>query len=105
MNLFRLLWLNFRINLQTELEYRSNFTVQLFQSALGTAATLGRLGVIFYYTDNLKGWTPNELLALVGIYYIMLGVINLVIQPSMQRLMEDVRRGTLDFILTKPEDA
>ena len=27
------------------------------------------------------------------------------IQPNMQRLMEDIRRGTFDFVLTKPEDA
>ena len=33
------------------------------------------------------------------------GAINLVIQPSMERLIESVREGTLDFTLTKPEDA
>ena len=33
------------------------------------------------------------------------GVIGLVIQPSMERLMDDVRQGTLDFTLTKPADA
>ena len=33
------------------------------------------------------------------------GVIGTVIQPNMIRLMEDVRQGTLDFVLTKPEDA
>jgi ABC-2 type transport system permease protein len=27
------------------------------------------------------------------------------IRPSFERLMDDVRRGTLDFTLTKPEDA
>lgn len=33
------------------------------------------------------------------------GVIGSLIQPNMQRLMGDVRQGTLDFVLTKPEDA
>ena len=33
------------------------------------------------------------------------GVIGTVIQPNMTRLMNDVREGKLDFILTKPEDA
>jgi ABC-2 type transport system permease protein len=105
MALLRLLWLNFRIGLLTELEYRSNFWVQLFQSTLAIATALGRLGIIFIHTNNLGGWSPDELLAVVGVYYIMLGMINLVIQPSMSRLMTDVRKGTLDFILTKPEDA
>jgi ABC-2 type transport system permease protein len=33
------------------------------------------------------------------------GVIQTFIQPNMVRLMADVREGTLDFVLTKPEDA
>ncbi|MCB0064050.1 MAG: ABC-2 family transporter protein, partial [Caldilineaceae bacterium] len=33
------------------------------------------------------------------------GLINLMIQPSMQRFMEDIRMGTLDFMILKPEDA
>ena len=33
------------------------------------------------------------------------GVIGTFIQPNMERLMEDVRQGTLDFVLTKPDDA
>lgn len=105
MAFFRLLWINVRIGLMTELEYRSNFWVQIFQSALAVMTAIARLGVIFMHTATLGGWTPDEMLAVVGVYYIMLGVINLVIQPNMTRLMTDVRKGTLDFILTKPEDA
>jgi len=33
------------------------------------------------------------------------GVSGTVIQPSMVRMIEDVRRGTLDYVLAKPEDA
>ena len=33
------------------------------------------------------------------------GVISTSIQPNMQRLMEEVRDGKLDFALTKPEDS
>ncbi len=105
MTFIRLLFLNLRIGLLSELEYRANFGVQVFQSLLALATAIGRLGVIFYHTDSLAGWSPNELLALVGVYYLFLGLVNLIVQPSMQRLMEDIRRGTLDFTLTKPEDA
>lgn len=101
----RLFWLNLRIGIMSELEYRANFGVQVFQSLVSLAIALGRLGVVFYHTDDLGGWGPNELLALTGVFFLVLGLINLVIQPSMQRVMEDVRRGTLDFTLTKPVDA
>ena len=41
----------------------------------------------------------------MGVHILMGGIINSAIQPGMERLMTDVREGTLDFILTKPADA
>ena len=105
MTYLRLLWVFFRIGVMGELAYRVNFIVQLFQSLLGLVTALGGLAVIFSYTDRLGGWRPAELVALVGVYLLVGGAINLVIQPSMERLIESVREGTLDFTLTKPEDA
>jgi ABC-2 type transport system permease protein len=105
MNYFKLIGLFFRISALNELEYRANFFVQIFQTILGLLVSLGGLSIIFDHTDNLGGWQPDELLALVGVYFLVGGLINLIIQPSMQKLMEDVRQGTLDFTLTKPEDS
>jgi ABC-2 type transport system permease protein len=101
----RLLWIFFRIGVLGELAYRVNFVVQLFQSLLGLGTALGGLAVVFSHTDTLGGWRPDELVALVGVYFLVGGAINLVIQPSMELLIESVREGTLDFTLTKPEDA
>jgi len=66
---------------------------------------LGGLGLIYSHTDDLSGWQAPGLLALLGIYMFSGGLIGLVIQPGMQQLMEDVRMGTLDFVITKPVDA
>lgn len=33
------------------------------------------------------------------------GLLVTIVQPSLQRLMEEVRLGTLDFVLVKPVDA
>src|ERR687883_307233 len=82
----RLIYVFFRLGILNELQYRANFFVQLFQSALQLGTALG-------------------VLAVVGVFFLTGGLINLLIQPSMQRFMEDVRQGTLDFTLTKPEDA
>ena len=105
MNYARLLWVFFRIGVMSELAYRVNFFVQLFQSVLSLITALGGLAVIFSYTDRLGGWRPDELLALVGVYFLVGGLIQFIIQPSMERLIESVREGTLDFTLTKPEDS
>ncbi|MBA2530369.1 MAG: ABC-2 family transporter protein [Euzebyales bacterium] len=101
----RLSLLFFRIGVLNELQYRVNFFLQLFQSlvALGTAVAV--LALVFRYTDELGGWSPYELLAVMGVHIAVGGLIGTVIQPNMQRLINDVREGTLDYALTKPEDA
>jgi ABC-2 type transport system permease protein len=104
-HLLRLVLTFLRLGALNELEYRANFFIQIFQATLSLLVSLGGLQIIFNHTEDLGGWQPAELLALVGVYQIVGGLINMVINPSMQRFMEDVRKGTLDFALTKPEDA
>lgn len=105
MSYLRLLWIFLRIGAQNELSYRANFWVQLVQSLLNLGVALAGLAVIFSHTEDLGGWQPAELVALLGVFFLMSGLIGALIQPSMQRFMDDVRLGTLDFTLTKPEDA
>ena len=105
MSYLRLLGAFFRVSVLGELAYRVNFFVQLFQSLLELATALAGLAVIFAYTNTLGGWRPDEVLALVGVYFLVGGMIGVVIQPGMSQLIDSVRDGTLDFTLTKPEDA
>jgi ABC-2 type transport system permease protein len=105
MKYFRLLGAFLRVSIMGELAYRVNFFWQLVQSLLSLVISLVGLGVIFSYTDTLGGWRPDEILALVGVYFLIGGMIGLVIQPGMEQFIESVRDGTLDFTLTKPEDA
>jgi ABC-2 type transport system permease protein len=105
MSYFRLLAAFFRVSIRGEMAYRVNFFVQLFQSLLDLGISLGGLAVVFSFTDTLGGWRPDEVLALVGVYFLVGGMIGLMIQPGMEDFIESVRDGTLDFTLTKPEDA
>jgi ABC-2 type transport system permease protein len=50
----------------------------------------------------MNGWTLGQMVVLLGVYYIVQGAEELVLQPSFERFMEHVREGTLDFILLKP---
>ena len=101
----RLFGLFFRIGALNELQYRANFAVQVFQSVIALGTGLAVLGLVFSQTTSLNDWTQPELLAVMGVHILMGGVIRTVIQPNMERLMTDVREGTLDFVLTKPEDS
>jgi ABC-2 type transport system permease protein len=103
--LLRIVWIYLRVGVLNELEYRTNFVVQLFQSAVGVGFWLANLAIIFTHTDLLVGWRQAELTALLGVFFVVGGLMRTVVQPSMQRFMEDVRQGTLDFTLTKPADA
>ncbi|HEY1016115.1 MAG TPA: ABC-2 family transporter protein [Herpetosiphonaceae bacterium] len=105
MNYLRLFWVYLRVGVMNELQYRVNFFVQLFQSFLALATGLISLGLVFQYTDQLGGWTRPELLAVMGVHLLMAGFIKTTVQPNMERLMGDVQQGTLDYALTKPEDA
>jgi ABC-2 type transport system permease protein len=102
MNVLRVVGLYLKIGILNELQYRVNFFVQIFQSILALIVALGGLAVVYDHTTNLNGWTQPELLAVVGVYFIVGGLIGSLIQPSMQRLMEDIRQGTLDFAILKP---
>ncbi len=105
MRYLRLLLVFLRVGVLSELSYRANFFAHLFESILELGTALGGLAIVFSHTATLGGWRPDEIVALVGIYFLVSGAIRMVIQPSMEQLIEAVHEGTLDFTLTKPEDA
>ncbi len=105
MHRLRVAWTFFRIGLLNELAYRANLYLQVLQSGMAVAGAIGGLLVVFGHTDSLRGWGPDEVLAVLGVYLLMGAGMGGVIEPSMQKLMEDVRQGTLDYTLTKPEEA
>jgi ABC-2 type transport system permease protein len=105
MNYLRLLGLYIKVSALNELQYRVNFFVQLFQSALALGTGLIALGLVFSYTATLGGWSQAELLIVMGVHILVGGLIKTLIQPNMERLMEDVQNGTLDYALTKPADS
>lgn len=105
MNPIKLAFSYLRIGVLNELQYRVNFFIQLMQSMVAVATGLLGLALVFGQVTNLAGWTQPELLAVMGVHILMGGVIRSAIQPNMERLMNDVLNGTLDFALTKPADS
>lgn len=105
MGLIRLGWTYLRLGAINELQYGANFLIQLVQSLLAVATGLAGLRVVLRYTDSLGGWTPPELLAVMGIHLLMSALIQMVIQPNMERIIADVHLGTLDYVLAKPVDS
>lgn len=86
-------------------QYRSDFVIAVLNAIISLATQVVGLSVIFAHTTDLRGWTPEAMLVLIGIHFFISGLIGLVVRPSMEALMEGVRLGTFDFLLTKPADA
>ncbi len=105
MNYLRLTMAFFWVGVISEVAYRINFFFQLFQSLISLGVAIAGISVIFSYTDSLGGWNAQEILALVGVYLLVGGIIGLIIRPGMEQFIASVRDGNLDFTLTKPEDA
>ena len=103
--MLKLIAIHFRLGALHELQYRVNFWIQILQSSLSLGSALGALAVVFGHTQALAGWQPLELVALSGVYFTMNGFIGAIVQPSMERFLQDIRLGTLDFVLTKPRDS
>jgi ABC-2 type transport system permease protein len=101
----RLLWLFVRLGILHEFAYRGNLVVQILYSSIGVCGSLAFLAVVFARTETLSGWSPPEMLALWGVFYVLTGLLGTVVQPSLQLFMEDVRQGTFDFTLLRPGDA
>jgi ABC-2 type transport system permease protein len=102
MRYLRLFAVFFKTSIQTDMEYRADFFTRIVASLLGLLTTLGGLMVVFQYTGNLRGWKLPDVVALLSVYYLMDGLIEMFIGPNMRQVMEQVRQGTLDFVLLKP---
>lgn len=104
MHILQLIGTYLRISIANEMQYRANLLVQIFESGVALLVGLVGLELVFNQTTDLAGWTAAELLAVMGVYILMGGLIHAYIQPNMLRLMEEIQEGSFDFALTKPVD-
>jgi ABC-2 type transport system permease protein len=94
----------FRLGFMSGTEYRINFFIHLFEVGAMFASGLSVLWVVFSRTPTVAGWTWNELLVVMGLYFVGYGGVGFTVGPSVKEFMTDVWKGTLDFLLVKPED-
>ncbi len=101
----RLLGLSLRISIALGMQYRWNFVVDGLVSILWTALGLVPLHVAFHARPALHGWTYATALVVVGWFSLLKGILDGAINPSLLTVVEQIRHGTLDFVLLKPADA
>ncbi|MEK8126313.1 ABC-2 family transporter protein [Paenibacillus filicis] len=95
----------FRACLVEEFEYRANFAASVLNTVFALAMALLTVQLYFYKTEQIGGWSYDEVLALLGVFTAVQGFIGFFLQPNMSRLVDHIRKGTLDYVLTKPIDS
>ncbi len=98
----KLLWLFVRVSVQAEASYRVDFFVNGVRVLAQLGGELMGLWTIFSNTRSLLDWTVYEVVALLGVFRIMAGIIGLAIAPNMRAIMEEIRDGKLDYAILKP---
>ncbi len=85
-----------------ELEYRLNFLISTFTSIANLAGSIFGL-FLFYRTGySFQGWNWSEATIVVGLFTLLQGFSATFLVPNLNRIVEQVEQGTLDFVLLKP---
>jgi len=91
-----------RASIAEELQYRGNLIAAFWDTVFWGAMAVLTVAVFFGQTDRLGGWSFWEVLLLLGVFNVLVGVIEGVLRPGVGRLSEYVRTGALDLILVRP---
>ncbi len=84
-----------------ELEFRANFAAKIVQNALWIGFAMAIVLIVFSNTKSLAGWSQPATLVLTGTAALMTSC-SAGLFFSLQEIPQQVRQGTLDFVVTKP---
>ncbi len=101
----KLLFEFFRACMVEDLEYRTHFFSNVFTSLFWIIIAILTVQVFYWQTPAIGGWSYYETLVLLGVFNTINGFIELALRQNMGRMVEHIRKGTMDYILTKPIDS
>ena len=104
---FRLFAMQFRTSTLLAAQYRNDFFLDAFTGLFWTAAAVMPLFVVYGESNRqgIPGWSFGETLVVVACFISLQAVLDGMISPGLQQVIEHIRKGTLDFVLLKPADA
>lgn len=105
MRYLRLLALQLRLSVATGMQYRLDFVVDGAVSLLWTALGVVPLYIALHERPPIAGWSFDRALVVVGYFTLLRGVLDGAVNPSLLAVVDQIRQGTLDFVLLKPADA
>ncbi|MBI3180664.1 MAG: ABC-2 family transporter protein [Myxococcales bacterium] len=101
----RLLLVQLRASALLAVQYRSDFFIDGVISLFWTATAIVPLLVVFQDRALLQDWSMAEAMVVTGWFVFLNAILEGGINPGLQAVVEQIRKGTLDFVLLKPADS
>jgi len=86
-----------------ELEFKANFLAKLVQNVMWIFFFLMILFVVYSKTSSIAGWGKGDAFVLAATVFVMNAFFNAFFF-SLQEIPQQIRMGTMDFVVTKPMD-
>jgi ABC-2 type transport system permease protein len=90
------------IALAREAQFRANAISTVVVGIAHIVVSLIPVLLLFGFTSDVKGWSRPEVIALLGLFQVMTGIIETFLQPNMSRITNLVANGELDPVLLRP---
>ncbi len=100
-----LFWIQLRASLLLALQYRAQFLIEGLSSLFWSLLSLVPILTVYSRREAIGGWPLGESLVVLAFFLLLKNLIEGAVNPSLLRVVEQIRQGTLDFVLLKPAEA
>lgn len=92
----------FVIAIMRQAEYRLNFAIAVVRSVSQVALLVVTFTLFYRFADEVAGWTADEALLLLGVYWIFDGIWSAFFGSTLRLLGSTIEEGQLDHTLLRP---
>ena len=94
-----------RVTLMAAMQYRASFVAEMAVGALAAVGVAMPLFLVYAKVPEVAGWTMDEALLVTAFFLAYNAFVAGIIEPNLGAVVDGVRSGALDYMLTKPVDA
>lgn len=98
-------WTSFlKVSLSREMIFRMNFLIEVVTTCFWILAQLLLFQIIFGHVTHIRDWTHAEYYGFMATGMLINAFVEMLFMPNCANLSEQIRTGSLDFVLVKPID-
>ncbi|MEQ1502953.1 MAG: ABC-2 family transporter protein [Myxococcota bacterium] len=94
-----------RTSVAAAMQYRADFLFDGLTSVFRLGSAVAPVLLVYQHRTVVVGWTEAQATVVLGLYFVLQGVLAMFVEPNLGEIVESIRTGSLDFLLIKPIDA